>query len=273
MSKRRNPNFTDAELQTLLDEIEKDKTLLFSKLSNVATNGAKKRAWESVCSKVNATNTDHKRTVDEIRKKWSTYTSIAKKQASRIRRESRKTGGGPPPEQLTPLQDKVVAIIGNTPIDGIDGGIDTCPGIEFDGEPAEEPSQTRDSDSSNENDMSYSSFSEARCTRENLCGNSFSSGTSSSKSSKGKYSEPSPEDCKLIEIEGERLKVEKERLHVEKQRLHIEQLRLEIDQQRLVTEQQKHQLYMAKLNISMTQMGVHVADTPSTSVVKDNPSS
>ncbi|XP_071131749.1 myb/SANT-like DNA-binding domain-containing protein 4 [Mytilus edulis] len=242
MSKRRNPNFTDAELQTLLDEIEKDKTLLFSKLSNVATNGAKKRAWDTICSKVNATNTDHKRTVDEIRKKWSTNTSIAKKQASRIRRESRKTGGGPPPEELTPLQDKVVAIIGNTPIDGIDGGIDTCPGMEFDGVPAEEPTQTRDSDSSNENET-------------------------------GKYSEPTPEDCKLVEIEGERLKVEKERLHVEKQRLHIEQLRLEIDQQRLVTEQQKHQLYMAKLNISMTQMGVHVADTPSTSVEKDNPSS
>ncbi|XP_071139718.1 myb/SANT-like DNA-binding domain-containing protein 4 [Mytilus edulis] len=231
MSKRRNSNFTDAELQTLLDEIEKDKTLLFSKRSNVATNSA----------------------------------------ASRIRRESRKTGGGPPPEELTPLQDKVVAIIGNTPIDGIDGGIDTCPGKEFDGVPAEELTQTRDSDSSNENDMSYSSFNEARCTRQNLCGNSFSSGASSSKSSKGKYSEPSPEDCKLVEIEGERLKVEKERLHVEKQRLHIEQLRLEIDKQRLVTEQQKHQLYMAKLNISMTQMGV--ADTPSTSVEKDNPSS
>ncbi|CAC5407496.1 unnamed protein product [Mytilus coruscus] len=78
MSKRRNPNFTDAKLQTLLDEVEKSETFLFSKLSNVATNGAKKRALNSICSKINA---DHKITVDEIRtvrKKWSTHTSNAK---------------------------------------------------------------------------------------------------------------------------------------------------------------------------------------------------
>jgi hypothetical protein len=39
-------------------------------------------------------------------------------------REARKTGGGPP-EQLTALQDKVVGILGNTPIEGIGGATDT----------------------------------------------------------------------------------------------------------------------------------------------------
>ena len=35
MSRKRNPNFTDAELQILLDEVERNKSILFSKLSNV----------------------------------------------------------------------------------------------------------------------------------------------------------------------------------------------------------------------------------------------
>ncbi|VDI68692.1 Hypothetical predicted protein [Mytilus galloprovincialis] len=85
--------------------------------------------------------------------KQSTYTRNAKKQATRIRRESKKTGGGPPPEELIQLQDKDVGIIGNTPIDGIETGIDTCPGMEMDGAPIEEPTETRDVDSSNENEQ------------------------------------------------------------------------------------------------------------------------
>ena len=48
MSKNRNPNFTEMELQTLLDEVEKQKSLLFSKHTNVATNATKKRAWENI---------------------------------------------------------------------------------------------------------------------------------------------------------------------------------------------------------------------------------
>lgn len=43
-----------------------------------------------------------------------------------IRREARRTGGGPPLDGLSSLQDKVVEIIGETPIEGIAGGTDTC---------------------------------------------------------------------------------------------------------------------------------------------------
>ena len=102
MGRKTNPHFTDAELQILLDDIERNKSILFSKLSNVATFSSKTKVWEKICRKVNAANTDHKRSVEELRKKWSTYTSNAKKkkQAALVRRESRKTGGGPPPKNL-----------------------------------------------------------------------------------------------------------------------------------------------------------------------------
>ncbi|XP_062595306.1 myb/SANT-like DNA-binding domain-containing protein 4 [Saccostrea cucullata] len=127
MSKKRNPNFSSAEIQVLLDEVERNKEVIFCKLSNIVTNAAKKRAWESICEKINSCNSSsHTRTVEEIRKKWSSYTSDAKKKASQQRRESAKTGGGPPPIELDALQDRVVGIIENLPIDGIPGGHDTA---------------------------------------------------------------------------------------------------------------------------------------------------
>lgn len=45
------------------------------------------------------------------------------KKAAKQRREMRKTGGGPPPGDLTALEKTVNRIIGNTPIDEIPGGI------------------------------------------------------------------------------------------------------------------------------------------------------
>jgi predicted metalloenzyme YecM len=66
MSRKRSPNFTESELQTLLNEVERHKSISFSKLSNVITNSAKKKVWDTICSKINAANqTDHRRTVEE----------------------------------------------------------------------------------------------------------------------------------------------------------------------------------------------------------------
>ena len=87
---------------------------------------------------------------------------------------------------------------------------------------------------------------------------------------KGKYKQPTEysEDRKLVEIENERLRIEKERLDVEKQRLQVEQQRLEVDRQRLLIDtKKKHQLYTTKLNLTLTQMGIHVADAPTTDAV------
>jgi ABC-type phosphate transport system auxiliary subunit len=86
---------------------------------------------------------------------------------------------------------------------------------------------------------------------------------------KGKYKQPTEyfEHRKLVEIENERLRIEKERLDVETQRLKVEQQRLEVDRQRLLIDQKNHQLYMTKLNRTLTQMGIHVADAPTTDAV------
>jgi hypothetical protein len=49
------------------------------------------------------------------------------------------------------LQDKVGGIIGNTPVDGIEGGIDSCMTNETVGDSLQAHSQTTDLDSSYEN--------------------------------------------------------------------------------------------------------------------------
>lgn len=121
-SRKRNPNFSEAEIQIILKEVEKCKGVLFSKHSTVTTNNTKKRVWEAICEKFNSCNSSgHARNVYEIRKKWTTYMSETKKKAAKQRRELKKTGGGPPPADLTPLEESVIGIIVDTPIDGIPG--------------------------------------------------------------------------------------------------------------------------------------------------------
>ncbi|CAC5377824.1 unnamed protein product [Mytilus coruscus] len=88
---------------------------------------SEEKTWDCICSKINAANNEHKRTVEEVRKELTTYSSCAKKQAAFIRRESRTTGVGPPPFELNDMQDKVVGVMVDTPFDGIDGERDTCP--------------------------------------------------------------------------------------------------------------------------------------------------
>ena len=76
-------------------------------------------------AKMNSCNsTGHVRREEEIRKKWTTFMSETKKKAAKHRKELKRTGGGPPPRNLTPFEETVIRIIGDTPIDGIPGGLD-----------------------------------------------------------------------------------------------------------------------------------------------------
>ncbi|XP_071151943.1 myb/SANT-like DNA-binding domain-containing protein 4, partial [Mytilus edulis] len=170
----------------------------------------------------------------------STFTSTVKKHASFVRREAKKTGGGPPPDSLTPLQNKVVGIIGDTQIDGIAGGIDTCQAA---GSPMDQ--STDEIESMSETFLPSTSFSSAK--------DDVSIFTRTPSSPHTEESEES-----LVEIERERLGVEKDRLKIEQERLATEKQRLEIERKSLLIKEQKYQLYLTKLNLSLQQMGISV---------------
>ena len=139
MSRKHSSSFSEAELEILIDGVERNR----SDLSNTTTNATKSKLWQTICSKVNSANSKgYKRTVEELRKKWTAYSSNIKKTVSLNRRKARKTGGGPP-AQLTALQDKVVGILGNTPTEGIGGETDTL-ADETTEEPHADSDQTSD---------------------------------------------------------------------------------------------------------------------------------
>ncbi|XP_062598292.1 uncharacterized protein LOC134259714, partial [Saccostrea cucullata] len=67
------------------------------------------------------------RTSAEIIKKWRDISSQTKKKEAHYRRELVRTGGGPAPAPVnsSDIGQKVVAIIGKTSIEGVEGGFDT----------------------------------------------------------------------------------------------------------------------------------------------------
>ncbi|XP_076088907.1 uncharacterized protein LOC143059312 [Mytilus galloprovincialis] len=211
MSKKRSPNFTTQEIQILTDEVEKNKSLLFSRLRNTATNSAKKRGWEAVCSKMNAVNdTDHLRTVKEIRKKWTCYVNSTKKKLAENKRESRRTGGGPPPNAVSSVEEKVAGINGKTPINGIKGGIDTCVAASFE--------------------------------EEDSCA-SVSSPEKSKRLSR-RYEKVERE---RLQIERSRYDLEKDRYNLKMQKLEIEKEKLEMEKGRYNLELSRQQLQITEL--------------------------
>uniref|UniRef100_A0A8W8P3U4 Uncharacterized protein n=1 Tax=Magallana gigas TaxID=29159 RepID=A0A8W8P3U4_MAGGI len=67
------------------------------------------------------------RTSAEIIKKWRDISSQIKEKEAQYGRELGKTGGGPAPSSVntSDIGQKVVAIIGKTSVEGIEGGLDT----------------------------------------------------------------------------------------------------------------------------------------------------
>ncbi|XP_046556163.1 uncharacterized protein LOC124265414 [Haliotis rubra] len=69
----------------------------------------------------------HKRTRDEVEKKWKNLKSSSKKTYSKFRQQTIATGGGPPPTPVSPVTDAVVEAIGrdNVSLTGISDSCDS----------------------------------------------------------------------------------------------------------------------------------------------------
>ncbi|XP_067271404.1 myb/SANT-like DNA-binding domain-containing protein 4 isoform X2 [Pseudorasbora parva] len=126
-NKKRKPNWTEEEKCILLDEYGKRRAILKSKLNPQITAAKKNKQWEEITEKINARNLGVKRTVSEVIKKYENVSVVAKKEISLHRRESNKTGGGPPPSELSDSTKLVQDIIGaDSPVlAGIPGGLES----------------------------------------------------------------------------------------------------------------------------------------------------
>ena len=68
-SRRKNNNFTGSEIEVLLSEIQKGKSVIFSSVRSGITGPAKAKKWEAITIAVNSVS-PVVCNVTEIKKKW-----------------------------------------------------------------------------------------------------------------------------------------------------------------------------------------------------------
>ena len=110
--KRRAFNFTNNELEALVVAVDERKSLLFGKMSQNLTSQIKENRWQEVSDAVSAV-CGVLRTVDSIKKKWSTIASDAKTRGTLQKRIQAKTWAGMPEvKPITMLEEKILATMG-----------------------------------------------------------------------------------------------------------------------------------------------------------------
>ncbi|XP_062577781.1 myb/SANT-like DNA-binding domain-containing protein 4 [Saccostrea cucullata] len=114
----RKKNWSAGEISLLVDLVSERKDVLRGRFSPALTSADKAGAWEAITTSVNAVGGSG-RTTKEVKKKWQDIQSSTKKKVST------KTGGGPPPEDTKDWEKRIIGIISDKVIYGIDGGTDT----------------------------------------------------------------------------------------------------------------------------------------------------
>ncbi|KAA0722909.1 hypothetical protein E1301_Tti013664 [Triplophysa tibetana] len=127
--KTRKDTFQKDEINVLLEEIEKNKDVIFTRFKGHHTNKEKQNIWEDIATKLTATR-GVQRSGKEVRKKWQDFASLAKRKRALQRTAIKKTGGGTNESPLlTAEEEKALSILGTSASDGISGGIDIHGGV------------------------------------------------------------------------------------------------------------------------------------------------
>ncbi|KAJ8346446.1 hypothetical protein SKAU_G00278470 [Synaphobranchus kaupii] len=117
MDQSRKANFLEDELTAMVEEIEDRQHVLFGGLNSGLTNKAKQVAWECVAAAVNEVG-QQDRTVADLKKKWSDLKLQGKKRIVIHNRSIKATGGGPGTPELSQMDQRIAAIIGESAYTG-----------------------------------------------------------------------------------------------------------------------------------------------------------
>ncbi|XP_062584811.1 nuclear apoptosis-inducing factor 1-like [Saccostrea cucullata] len=121
--KARSTNFSLTEVEIIKNEV-KLHPILEAKHSITVTNAKKQAIWLEIVSKVNAVGVA-KRSLTEVKDKWSNMCREAKLKFTENRRQMTKTGGGLPPIPLSRTIQDVDMYMDASSFHGIEGGIET----------------------------------------------------------------------------------------------------------------------------------------------------
>ena len=98
----------------MTQKVEENLAVLSSEFTNSVTNLKEKQVWWEITAAVNSVEVD-KSTETEVREKWKNLHSAAKREFTKFRKESKKTGGGPAPKEISATTSKVIELFQDTP--------------------------------------------------------------------------------------------------------------------------------------------------------------
>ncbi|XP_029622644.1 nuclear apoptosis-inducing factor 1-like [Salmo trutta] len=121
--KKRKMNFSEREVEMIVEEIEKQKHILVNHFNAGVTHIAKNNAWIEILKKVNAVTTCP-RELAEVKKKWSDMKTEVRRKVAQARAaiEETTTDCTPVPVILTAMQQRICNLLGEATIISLPAG-------------------------------------------------------------------------------------------------------------------------------------------------------
>ncbi|KAJ7414200.1 Nuclear apoptosis-inducing factor 1 [Willisornis vidua] len=139
-AKKRKMNFSEREVEIIVEELERGKHLLVNHFNAGVPLAAKAAAWHDILRRVNAVATCH-RELPEVKKKWSDLKTEVRRKVAQVRAamegagEGQNGGGGgagpegedpagaaAAPVILTPMQQRICNLLGEATIISLPSG-------------------------------------------------------------------------------------------------------------------------------------------------------
>lgn len=125
MKRQRQPNFTSQERDTLITLVEKYKGIIENKQTDGVTTLEKNKAWTKVAQQFNAVSPSHiLRSEEALKFFYKNLKKELRKKAADHKKEIYLTGGGPEPPQLSDDCNKILSVINNKSVFGLNNQSD-----------------------------------------------------------------------------------------------------------------------------------------------------
>ncbi|KAJ3605263.1 hypothetical protein NHX12_027313 [Muraenolepis orangiensis] len=123
LAKKRKMNFSDREVEIIVEEIEKHKHILVNHFNAGVTHISKNNAWVEILKKVNAVTTCP-RELAEVKKKWSDMKTEVRRKVAQARSAIEGTSSecAPIPVILTAMQQRICNLLGEATIINLPAG-------------------------------------------------------------------------------------------------------------------------------------------------------
>ncbi|KAF5905358.1 nuclear apoptosis-inducing factor 1 isoform X1, partial [Clarias magur] len=121
-AKKRKMNFSEREVEIIVEEMEKQKHILVNHFNAGVTHIAKNNAWMEILKRVNAVTNCH-RELAEVKKKWSDLKTEVRRKVAQARAAIEDAGDCTTvPVILTAMQQRICNLLGEATIISLPAG-------------------------------------------------------------------------------------------------------------------------------------------------------